>query len=120
MRLSFRQPLPVERTRAPLRGHRCAYPMLSGDGATPGFKGVWASAQPVYQVRDTAVCFWNNRHAPPERRCGCGFYCFNSPDAARAMACESQYRSSVILDVEVSGRFIRYEEGLRYSEQRVL
>lgn len=120
MRLSFRQPLPVERPPAPLRGHKLAYPMLSGDGATAGFKGVWASAQPVYQVRDAAVCFWNNRHAPPERRCGCGFYCFHSADAARAMACESQYRSSVVLDVEVSGRFIRYEEGFRYSEQRVL
>ncbi len=120
MRLSFRQPLPVERPPGPLRGHKLAYPMLSGDGTTAGFKGVWASAQPVYQVRDSAACFWNNRHTPPERRCGCGFYCFHSADAARAMSCESQYRSSVILDVEVSGRFIRYEEGFRYSEQRVL
>jgi hypothetical protein len=94
--------------------------MLSGDGASAGFKGVWASAQPVYQVRDEAACFWNNRHSPPERRCGCGFYCFHSADAAQAMACESQYRSSVILDVEVSGRFIRYEEGFRYSDQRVV
>jgi hypothetical protein len=36
------------------------------------------------------------------------------------MACEGQYRSTVILEVEVTGRFIRYEEGLRYSDQRVL
>ena len=120
MRLSLRRPLPVERPPAPLRGHKLAYPMLSGDGQTAGFKGVWASAQPIYRVRDIAVCFWNNHHSPPERRCGCGFYCFNSADAARAMACESQYRSTVILEVEVSGRFIRYEEGLRYSNQRVL
>jgi hypothetical protein len=36
------------------------------------------------------------------------------------MACEGQYRSAVVLDVEVSGRFIRYEEGFRYSSQRVV
>jgi hypothetical protein len=120
MRLSFRPALPVERPAGPLRGHKLAYPMLSGDGQMAGFKGVWASAQPIYQVRDSAACFWNTNHSPPERRCGCGFYCFHSSEAAHAMACESQYRSSVILDVEISGRFIRYEEGFRYSDQRVL
>jgi hypothetical protein len=36
------------------------------------------------------------------------------------MACEGRYRSTVILEVEVSGRFIRHEEGFRYSDQHVL
>lgn len=36
------------------------------------------------------------------------------------MACEGQYRSTVLLEVEVTGRFIRYEHGFRYSKQRVL
>lgn len=120
MRFPFRRQLPVERPPGPLRGHKLAYPMLSGDGRAAGFRGVWSSAQPVYGVRDTAVCFWNHRHSPPERRCGCGFYCFHSSDAARAMACEGQYRSTVILDVDLFGRFIRYEEGFRYSDQRIL
>jgi hypothetical protein len=120
MGFPFRRQLPVERPPGPLRGHKLAYPMLSGDGRTAGFRGVWSSAQPVYGVRDTAVCFWNDHHSPPERRCGCGFYCFHSPDAARAMACEGQYRSTVILEVDLFGRFIRYEEGFRYSDQRIL
>lgn len=116
----FRRALPEEHPSGPVLGHKLAYPLLSADRRTAGFKGVWSSAQPVYQVRDTAVCFWNERHRPPHRRCGCGFYCFHSLDAARAMACEGQYRLTVILAVEVSGRFIRHEHGFRYSNQRVL
>jgi hypothetical protein len=94
--------------------------MMSGDGQAAAFKGVWSSIQQIYRVRDTATCFWNHQHAPPQRRCGCGFYCLNSLEAARAMACEGQYRSSVLLEVDLSGRFIRYEEGFRYSDQRVV
>ncbi len=120
MRLPFRRPLPVEQPIGPLPGYKLAYPMLSGDGQGAAFKGIWSSIQQVYRVRDSADCFWNHHHAPPQRRCGCGFYCLHSLDAARAMACEGQYRSTVLLEVEVSGRFIRYEEGLRYSDQRVL
>lgn len=119
MRFSLR-PLAVERPLGPLRGHKLAYPLLSVDGRAAAFRGIWSSAQPVYRVRDSASCFWNNRHDPPIRRCGCGFYCLDSFDAARAMACEGRYRSTVILEVELSGRFIRYEQGYRYSDQRVL
>jgi hypothetical protein len=118
--MGWRRSLPVERPVGPLIGHKLAYPMLSADGRSAGFGGLWSSAQPVYRARDTAACFWNPRHSPPHRRCGCGFYCHDSLDAARAMACEERYRSTVILDVRVSGRFIRHEKGFRYSDQQVL
>jgi hypothetical protein len=35
------------------------------------------------------------------------------------MACDSRYRHTVILEVAATGRFIRYEKGLRYARQRV-
>lgn len=112
--------LPVEHPPAPLHGYKLAYPMLSADGRAAGFGGVWSSSQSVYRTEDTAVCFWNRGHVPPKRRCTCGFYCLHSFDAALAMACEAQYRATVILEVEVAGRFVRYEQGFRYSRQRVL
>lgn len=93
--------------------------MLSADRRVAAFGGIWSSGQAVYRLRDTAVCFWNQSHRPPKRRCSCGFYCLHSLEAAQAMACEQEYRSTVILMVEVTGRFIRYEEGFRYSSQRV-
>lgn len=116
----FRAVLPVERPAAPLHGFKLAYPMLSADGRTAGFGGIWSSNQTVYRVEDTAVCFWNRAHSPPKRRCTCGFYCLHTFEEARAMACEARYRSTVILGVQVAGRFVRYEHGFRYSSQRVL
>jgi hypothetical protein len=35
------------------------------------------------------------------------------------MACETNYRPAVLLEVAVSGSFIRYQDGLRYGRQRV-
>jgi hypothetical protein len=35
------------------------------------------------------------------------------------MACETNHRPAVLLEVAVSGSFIRYEDGLRYARQRV-
>lgn len=120
MAFGFRPSLPVERPGGPLHGYKLAYPMLSADGQAAGFGGIWSSGQAVYRLQDSAVCFWNHRHAPPKRRCSCGFYCLHAFEAARSMACEDEYRGTVILDVEVAGRFVRYEQGFRYSSQRVL
>jgi hypothetical protein len=36
------------------------------------------------------------------------------------MACDTRYRQAVNLEVAATGRFIRHEEGLRYSRQRVV
>jgi hypothetical protein len=38
---------------------------------------------------------------------------------ARAFACDPAYRYAVLLEVAASGRFLRYERGLRYARQRV-
>lgn len=116
----FHPALPVEHPAGPLHGYKLAHPMLSADGRAAAFGGIWSSSQAVYRAEDTAVCFWNQGHSPPKRRCSCGFYCLHDLEAARAMACEARYRSTVILAVEVSGRFVRYEQGFRYSGQRVL
>jgi hypothetical protein len=62
---------------------------------------------------------WNRRHAPPRRWCGCGFYCLHDLADARSLACATENRSALILEVTASGRYIRYERGLRYSRQRV-
>jgi hypothetical protein len=62
---------------------------------------------------------WNRRHAPPRRWCGCGFYCLHDLADARSLACATENRSAVLLEVAASGRYIRYERGLRYSRQRV-
>jgi hypothetical protein len=35
------------------------------------------------------------------------------------MACETRYRPTVLLEVAVTGSFIRYQDGLRYGRQRV-
>ena len=120
MVFSLPRSLPVERPAGPLHGYKLGFPMLSADGRSAGFGGIWSSGQAVYRAEDTAVCFWSPRHSAPKRRCSCGFYCLHSLEATRAMACEEEYRSTVILEVEVRGRFIRYEEGFRYSSQRVL
>jgi hypothetical protein len=104
----------------PLHGYKLAHPMVSADGRTAGFGGIWSSIQAVYGVEGTATCFWNSRHCAPKRRCTCGFYCLHTLDSALAMACDGQYRSTLILEVAVTGRFVRYEDGFRYSGQRVL
>ena len=62
---------------------------------------------------------WNHRHAPPRRWCGCGFYCLHALADARSLACATENRSALLLEVAASGRYIRYERGLRYSRQRV-
>jgi hypothetical protein len=101
-----------------LRGYKLAHPLLAADGEQAGFRGLSIGGFRVYGEVADASCLWSS-HPPPKRRCSCGFYCFHEMDAARAMACDTRYRAAVIIEVEATGRFIRYEEGLRFARQRV-
>jgi hypothetical protein len=40
-------------------------------------------------------------------------------DDARALASDPDYRYAVLLEIVASGRYVRYERGLRYARQRV-
>lgn len=91
--------------------------MLSADGARVGFAGIAFGS--VYGAVADAECVHVRRHRCPARGCDCGFYCLHSVEAARALRCDPQYRDGVLLEVAASGRFIRYEHGLRYARQRV-
>lgn len=111
--------LPRERPSRPFDGYKLAYPMLSVDSTRVGFSGVSLGRSQVYGPVAEGVCIQSPRHHPPVRYCDCGFYCFHSLGAAQSLACDPQYRSAVVLEVLASGRYVRYEEGLRYSRQRV-
>lgn len=115
----WRRTLPVEAAPSPLRGFKLGYPLLSADGRRTAFRGLTIGAQQVYGPWAEATCVWSRRHHCPQRRCGCGFYCLHTAEAGWALACDSRYRSAALLEVAASGRFIRYEHGLRYSRQRV-
>jgi len=108
-----------ERPGRPYTGFKLAHAALSADGARAGFAGLSIGGQRVYGATAEASCVWSRRHAPPRRRCSCGFYCLNSLTEARALSCATANRAAVLLEVVASGRFIRYERGLRYSHQRV-
>jgi hypothetical protein len=73
----------------------------------------------VYGVIAEASCVWNAHHAPPRRWCGCGFYCLHAMTDALSLGCATENRSALLIEVAASGRYIRYERGLRYSRQRV-
>ena len=115
----FSRSVPQERPRHPFTGFKLAHAVLSADGRRAGFAGLSIGACRVYGVTAEASCVWNRRHAPPKRRCGCGFYCLSTLAGATALACATGNRAAVLLEVVASGRFIRYERGLRYSRQRV-
>jgi hypothetical protein len=108
-----------ERPDAPLHGFKLAHPVVSADGARGGFTGVTVGRSSSYGVVGTAECAQGARHRSPSRWCDCGFYCLHRLDAARALACDPDYRYTVLLEVEASGRFLRYERGLRYEHQKV-
>ncbi|MDN5918366.1 MAG: hypothetical protein L0I76_25265 [Pseudonocardia sp.] len=110
---------PREQPTGPLTGWKLAYPMLSVDGGTAGFSGVTLGRAHVYRWVDDALCAHGCRHECPSRWCDCGFYCFSDPAAARELACAPEHQGAVLLEVVVSGRYRRYELGLRYSRQRV-
>ena len=108
-----------ERPDRPFTGYKLAHAVLSPDGAKAGFAGLTLGATRVYGAVGDACCVWNHRHAPPRRWCGCGFYCLHDLADARSLACATENRSALLLEVAASGQYIRYERGLRYSRQRV-
>jgi hypothetical protein len=112
--------VPTERPAIPLRGYKLAHPMVSADGERGGFSGVTIGRTSVYEAVADAECAQGGRHSCPSRWCDCGFYCVNTLDDARALACDPDYRYAVLLEIAASGRFIRYEKGLRYARQRVV
>lgn len=117
--------LPARRTRPeqrqePWYGGKLAYPMVSSDGFRIGFTGVSLGRSCPYGVVAEAECAQQARHRCPGRWCDCGFYCLHRIEDARALACDPAYRHSVLLEVAASGRYIRYEKGLRYAHQTVI
>lgn len=108
-----------ERPERPFTGYKLARAVLSADGARAGFAGLTLGADQIYGAVGEAACVWNTRHAPPRKWCGCGFYCLHDQGDARALGCATENRSALLLEVAASGRYIRYERGLRYSRQRV-
>lgn len=118
MRLRFSR-TPQEQPAGPLVGYKLAYPMLSADGTVAAFSGVTLGRAHVYRRVDDAICAHGSRHECPSRWCDCGFYCFHEAGDARELACAPEHQGAVHLEVAASGRFRRYELGLRYSRQRV-
>jgi hypothetical protein len=108
-----------ERPDRPFTGYKLAHAVLSADGSRAGFAGLTLGAHNVYGAVADAMCVWNKRHLPPRRWCGCGFYCLHALADARSLACATENRSALLLEVAASGSYIRYERGLRYSRQRV-
>ena len=108
-----------ERPDRPFTGYKLAHAVLSADGAGAGFAGLTLGAHNVYGATADAMCVWNKRHMPPRRWCGCGFYCLHTLADARSLACATENRSALLIEVAASGSYIRYERGLRYSRQRV-
>jgi len=115
----FGRPVPAEHPDRPFTGFKLARAVLSVDGQRAGFAGLSIGARSVYGVTAEAACVWNRRHVPPKRWCRCGFYCLSTLADARALSCATENRAAVLLEVVASGRFIRYERGLRYSRQRL-
>ena len=104
-----------ERPDRPFTGYKLAHAVVSADGTRTGFAGLTLGAGRVYDVTADAVCVWNARHEPPRRWCGCGFYCLHALTDAMALGCATDNRAALLLEVAASGRYIRYERGLRYS-----
>ena len=113
------RPPGAERPDRPFTGYKLARAVLSADGAKTAFAGLTLGAERVYGAAAEAACVWSERHAPPRRWCGCGFYCLHDLADAQALGCATENRSALLLEVTASGRYIRYERGLRYSRQRV-
>ena len=108
-----------ERPDAPLHGFKLACPVVSVDGSRGGFTGVTIGRGSFYGPIANAECAQGARHRSPSIWCDCGFYCVHALDDARALACDPDYRYAVLLEVAASGRFMRYERGLRYERQRI-
>ena len=117
--LDPRPPRRGEHPDRPFTGYKLAHAVLSADGTRAGFAGLTMGASRVYGAVAEATCVWNGRHLPPRRWCGCGFYCLHAVADAQALSCATENRAALLLEVAASGRYIRYERGLRYSRQRV-
>jgi hypothetical protein len=113
------RPARDERPDRPFTGYKLAHAVLSADGTRAGFAGLTLGATRVYGVAAEAECVWSRRHSPPRRWCGCGFYCLHELADARSLACATENRAALLLEVTASGQYIRYERGLRSSRQRV-
>ncbi len=111
--------LQEENRPRPFTGYKLAHPTLSANGRQAAFIGLGMNARQLYGPQADAICLWGRRHSVPDRRCQCGFYCFHTLEHAEAMATDENRCGVVVLEVAASGRFIRYEKGLRYSHQRV-
>jgi hypothetical protein len=111
--------LPAEAPAAALVGFKLGQLLLAVDGTAVAFAGLSIGAHRVYGPVAEADCVFSHRHKPPHKWCDCGFYCVHTMDAARAMTADTTYRGGVLLEVTASGRYIRYEKGLRYQRQRV-
>lgn len=109
----------TERPGKALHGYKLAYPMVSADASRAGFCGVALGRGLVYATVADAECVQAPGHRCPARGCDCGFYCLHTLEAAQALAGESGYEQAVLLEIAASGRYIRYEQGLRYSRQTV-
>lgn len=110
-----------ERPAGPLPGWKLARTVVSADGTRGAFTGVTIGQATVYGVSADASCAQRVRHRSPSRWwCDCGFYCLHTLAAARELACDPDYAGTVLLEVAASGRFVRYERGLRYAHQRVV
>jgi hypothetical protein len=103
----------------PFTGFKLARAVVSADGGRTAFAGLTLGATEAYGVVADATCVWNSRHEAPRRWCGCGFYCLHSLPDAQALGCATANRTALLLEVAASGRYIRYERGLRYSRQRI-
>ncbi|MEV5594411.1 hypothetical protein [Streptomyces sp. NPDC052496] len=111
--------LPEERPAGPPVGFKLAHPVISHDGKRAGFAGVSLGGALPYGFVDEARCVYGRRHRCPALRCDCGFYCLHTFEQALALACSSEYRRAVLLEVTVLGAYIRFERGMRYARQRV-
>lgn len=111
--------LPVEAPAGALTGFKLAQLLLAVDGSAVAFSGCSIGSRRVYRADAEAVCVFSARHAPPHRWCDCGFYAVFTAQAARDMGADPEFRGAVLLEVDVFGRYVRYERGLRYAHQRV-
>ncbi|MEV6107455.1 hypothetical protein AB0M28_22520 [Streptomyces sp. NPDC051940] len=111
--------LPEEHPAEPPVGYKIAHPVLSQDGTGAAFLGVSLGGTRPYGVLADAHCAYGRRHAPPARRCDCGFHCLHDRAEAEALLCTAACRGALLLEVAVLGRYIRFERGIRYARQRV-
>jgi hypothetical protein len=75
----------------------------------------------LYQVEDTARCAKGQLHTVPDTGCGCGFW--SVPDRSVLAALfpyEKRERHWFEMEVEVFGRVVVHDVGVRSSRQRVL